>query len=250
MSSLPSAPPALGPPPRRARLQLRYRIMRWTLLAAALLPGSCLFGLGRWEHARLNLLRVEGQVAQGIVRDKDVYVGRSASYTVRTAFELDGHRYEGSHSVTRERYESATIGAPVEITYRPSDPDHHVLDRVDAARVERQTSGLVAGSLALFAAFGFTLWIYERYVRRALSLMRNGVVAEGTIEPGKRISYRFVDAEGVEHRGRSAFRNLPPPELVPGARGVVLYDPERPKRSALLASLAQLVIVDSGLEVR
>lgn len=250
MTSPTTAQVTIGPPPRRAKLHLRLRLLRWTLVAAALLPGSCLFGLGRWEHARLDLLRVQGQVVQGTVLDKDVYVGRSASYTVRTAFELEGRRYEGSHSVTKQRYESAKIGAPVELTYRPSDPSHHALDRVDAARVERQSSGLVAGSLALFAAFGFTLWMYERYVRRALRLLRDGVVADGTIDPGKRISYRFVDADGVEHRGRSRFRNGPPQELVPGARAVVLYDPSRPKRSALLASLQQLGMLQAAIELR
>lgn len=240
MSAIKSELHELGAPPRRARLHTRFRILRWALVGAALVPGSCLYGLGRWETARLQVLAREGAVTPGQVCGKRVSRGRSPDFYLYASFEVDGRWYEMHESVPRDRYDGTSIGTAVEITYLPRDPEHSALDRVDDARVERQSDAFAGGAFALCLAFGCVLWIYEHYVRRALALLRRGAVAIGTVEPGKYITFRFTDAQGVARLGRSGFRRAPPAELVPGAEAIVLYDPAKPKRNALVASLLQL----------
>ncbi|MBL8898604.1 MAG: hypothetical protein JNM84_13290, partial [Planctomycetes bacterium] len=37
---------ALPPPPRAAHLHTRFRVLRWLLVLAAILPPGCILGLG------------------------------------------------------------------------------------------------------------------------------------------------------------------------------------------------------------
>jgi hypothetical protein len=228
------------PPPRSVRLRLHLRALRWLLVFAAVLPPSCLLGLGSYENARLAELARDGRSIGGTIAAKRVRQTRSSEYMLEGAFEHEGQSYLVSQTVSRQRYEETPVGAAVEITFLPSDPSTAVLDRVDAARLERQRGSTSAAAATLFLAFACVVATFEVYLRRALRLLREGRAALGTIEPGRILCYRFADADGLEHRGRSRFRQAPPPELVPGAPAVVLYDPARPERSALLASLTQI----------
>ncbi len=244
---------ALRAPPRHVRLHRRFRVLQWVLALAAVLPGSCVFALGRAEVATLERLAREGQVAAGTVATMRATSGRSTTYRLTATFTVDGRTYETGDSVPRDRYVATTIGTPIEVTYLREDPATNRIDRVDAERVDRQGAAFVAGALALAAAFGFVWWIFAHYARRALRLARDGHAAIATIvdrrEDGRRLRgrgahYAFRAADGSERRGRSTFRGAVPAQCAPGATAVVLFDPGRPDRSALLASLEQLVAIE------
>lgn len=246
MSAAEAALELLPPPPRSTRLRTHLRVLRWLVLFAAVLPPSCVLGLGGYENARLAELARDGRTIDGTIAAKRVRRARSTDYVLEGTFELGGRSYRASQTVSRQRYEETAVGTPVVITYLPSDPTYAVLDRVDAARIEGQRGSTFAAAAALFLAFACVVGYFELYLRRALRLLREGRAALGTVEPGRVLCYRFTDADGLEHRGRSRFRQAPPPELVPGAPAVVLYDPARAERSALLASLTQIAEITAG----
>jgi hypothetical protein len=243
---------ALGAPPRRARLRRRFAVLRWILLLAAVAPGSCVYTLGRVEVAQLEQLARDGVVAEGHVADKRVTQGRGTTYRIAVEFAANGATWRTTDSVPQERFEATAIGARLDVTYLPSAPATNRIDRVDAARVARSHAAFAAGALALVAAFGFAAWMFERQARRALRLLRHGTAARATIggAPAKRragtavVSYAFRDGDGVEHTSRSGFRQADAVGLAPGSTAVVLFDADRPRRSALLASLLQLATLE------
>jgi hypothetical protein len=239
----------LGPPPRRARLRRRFRAVRWVLALAAVLPGSCVYALGRVEVAQLERLSREGEVADARVTGKREGGGRDRTCRVTAAFHVNGSTFEAEHTVSRERFAATAIGAPLEVTYLPGDPATSRLDRVDADRVARESAAFTWGALALCAAFGFVCCVHELCVRRALRLLRHGTAAIATVvAPARRARARtahfvFRTDDGAEHAGRSTFAHEDVPVL-PGDSAPVLYDPRVPRRAALLASLVRVATVE------
>jgi hypothetical protein len=220
-------------------------VLRWLLVLAAILPPGCVLGLGSYENARLAELARDGKTIPGVVAEKRIRQARSTDYVLESTFEVDGRSYRTTQTVSRERYDATPIGAAVEITYLPRDPSYAVLDRVDDARVAGQRGATWAAAVVLFLAFASVVAIFERYVRRALHLLRHGRAVTATIEAGRRVRFRYRAADGIERQARSAFRGAPPPELSVGASAIALCDPAQPARCALLASLEQLGRIDA-----
>ncbi|MBK9388391.1 MAG: hypothetical protein IPN34_26525 [Planctomycetes bacterium] len=237
---------ALPSPPRAAHLHTRFRVLRWLLVLAAILPPGCAIGLGSYENARIAELARDGRMTSGTVAEKLMRQARSTEYVLESAFEVDGRSYRATQTVSRERYLATPIGAAVEITFLPRDPSHAVLGRVDDARVAGQRSATFAAAVALFLAFGIVVAIYERYLRRALHLLRHGQAVTATLEAGRGVRFRYRAEDGIERSARSGFRGAPPPELEVGAEAIALCDPARPARCALLASLEQLGSIDGS----
>ena len=241
----------LGAPPRHARLRGRFRLLRWTLALAAVLPPSCVYSLGRDEGAQLERLARDGAVAEARVTGRRALQGRGTTYRLTAVFVVGERTFEASETVPAARFAATAVGAPVEVTYLPADPSTNRIDRVDAARVARQHGAFVAGALALLAAFGFVALVFERHVRRALALLRDGAATAGTITTPARARrgaaaahYVFRTPDGTEHSGRSRFREATAPALAPGDAATVLFDRRRPTRSALLGSLESMAVVE------
>ena len=237
----------LGTPPRRLRLRRRFRVLRWTLVFATILPSTALLALGWSEGAVLEQLARDGAIATGQITDKRAASGRGANFRLTATFTVDGNTYEVGDSVPPQRYHAATVGGPVEVTYLPADPSTSRLDRIDVERITRTKAAFFWGAFASGVAFGGTLLLFERYARRLLGLARHGEAALGTIVvPTRRrrgAHYVFRDANGREHRGRSTFRGAIPAGCAPGCVATVLFDSVRPSRSALLASIEEVVVV-------
>lgn len=245
-----SAAGPLEPPPRRARLHRRFAVLRWTLVLATVVPSVLIHGAGRAEVGALEHLARSGATVTGHVVGKRVASGRSATHYLTATFEVGGQRFTARDQVPGPRYHATDLGAPVAITYLPTDPATNRLDRVDDERIARTGAAFTWGAVASALAFGCTLLLFERYAQRLLRLARDGRAATATIvapqRRGRGVHFTFRDANGAERSGRSTFRGRIPPQCAPGAAAMVLFAPERPERSALLASILQVVAIDGG----
>ena len=244
------APELARPRPRPVRPAKKWRMERYygPLMLAAVL-GAIYSLVYCCADKPVHVLRDRGALTEGKVTALDVHHGKTTIYTLGYSFtDGSGGVHENSSDISQTTFEALEEGNPIDVTYLPSDPG--------LSRPMRISDEVVAGTDQDLAILGWFLGLFgliviallERDARLHWWLARNGqpIVAEvvkrnsytGKGGTGYFVTYEFVDARRQTQR-----RKIQVPravyEAVPEGQGlVVLYDPERPKRSLPYANLA------------
>lgn len=201
------------------------------LLVAAVMSGPLLYGAAQRQARAGEAFQQNSQVIAGEV----VRLRRSDdNHRVTYRFVVNGRAYESTARVSSSRYRGLRVGGPVRVRFLPDTPSIHRLDGTgdDGLPV---ALAFVAPVL-LVAASGVLIWI----VNRNRWLLTEGRLTHGVVVARKvrtthdtksyRVTYQFPLLDGRVAEGAAIFHRNPPPV---GARIEVLYDPERPARSAI-----------------
>lgn len=210
----------------------------WLAVGSGLVSGLALFQNDAWDDLVLMFRGVAAQaVPVGVLPTDTILRGRAVEeIRFRFADRKGSVRWGRSRSADPDLLRRARFGAPLPIHYDPARPARA---RVDGAR---------ASPLGFFAALPLVLTL-AGLVALALSLARIGrlrrvlvwgrravgrvVGVEVSESPFRRrrafdVRYAF-EVNGEEMQGVSAAAEAPRP----GVEVAVLYDAERPSRSAL-----------------
>jgi hypothetical protein len=203
------------------------------LFAGAATSGPLLYGASLRQAAARERFAQNSVVTSGEVvrlrRDDDN--NRRVTYR----FVVNGHAYEGTAGVSSGRARTLTVGGPIGVRYLPDNPASH---RLDGARGDRLPLAIAfVVPVMLLAVGGSLLWM----VNRQRWLLTEGRVAQGVVLTHKShksshgtnsvsVSYQFPLLDGRLVTGKSTFYKNTPPI---GTTVQVLYDPERPGRSAV-----------------
>jgi hypothetical protein len=206
------------------------------LIVGAATGGPLLYGqLQRQARTRQTFLQnsvvTSGEVVQ-LRRNGDN--NRRVTYR----FVVDGRTFEGTAGVSSDRFRALSVGAPIRVRYLPGNPASHRLDGargdgvpVAIAFVFPVMLGMVGGGLLL-------------NVNRQRWLVTEGRAAQGVVTGMKArtsshetksfaVTYQFPLLDGRMATGKSTFNKNPP---AVGTTVQVLYNPERPGRSAIYPS--------------
>jgi hypothetical protein len=189
-----------------------------------------------WRYAR------SGALAEGRVHEKP-FERAAESDGGATRFALlyrfaaaDGTVVDGRHTVPREVWEAAKSGDRIAVRYLSAAPRFN-----RAARESGTSSGLVGVTIGtlISAGGGAVLFLMAYAWRRRRRLIESGIAVRAVIVavvPTGRskssrsvLRYRFHDALGAAHEGRS--EPMPPAETTswpPGEIGEVRYDAANP----------------------
>jgi len=222
--------------PRATSLTTAGRVvvtLALVLLVAAATAGPVLYG----ESRRQSLARERFAQGSVVTSGEVVRLRRNGDNNRRVTyrFSVDGRAYEGSAGVSSDRFRALSVGAPIRVRYLPDNPASH---RLDGARGDGLplAFAFIVPSL-LFAAGGALIWM----VSRQRWLLIEGRAAKGIVIGMKAqtsshetksyaMTYQFPLLDGRTATGKSTFHKNPP---AIGTTVQVLYDPERPGRSAI-----------------
>jgi hypothetical protein len=234
-------PPELEQPlPRRVRLS--FTGIAYCIMGAA----SIFIGLGlayRLVHSELRReadnesltrsLAAEGSETEATVTRLSTTVGHLVTYQ----YTVDGRSYSKGAFIATEHWQALKVGSALAIRYLPSDPAKSF---PESDSPDSQTHWLVvvpASAFVLLLMFSFAYGQLSAVLPQR-RLLADGRLARGVVTGCKRgsrgrrsgyfLSYAFSLADGTQCQGRE-FSGQPLAEKSPVA---VLYDPDRPRRSA------------------
>jgi hypothetical protein len=150
-------------------------------------------------------------------------------------FVVNGRAYEGTAGVSAGRFRTLSVGGPIRVRHLPDNPGRHRLDGVRGDGLPLAIAFVVP---VLLVSAGISLiWM----VNRQRWLLTEGRAAQGVIVAQKTeksshgaksvtVSYEFLLLDGRRATGKSTLYKNPP---AIGTTVQVLYDPERPRRSAI-----------------
>jgi hypothetical protein len=200
--------------------------------------GAATLGPLLYHHARREAVAwrafldrsrvVAGEVVR--VRSGDDEGGR-----IEYRFLLGTAWRDGRGNLSPERRRGLRPGAPIEVRYLPDDPNVHRLNGARYSGLPVPVSFVVSVGLALAGAACLILVARQRW------LLSEGRVAPGIVTSRKshksshetkseRVQYEFALLNGSTATGKATFHKSPP---AVGSVVCVLYDPERPGRSAV-----------------
>lgn len=207
--------------------------------------------------ARGLLVALDGETASGTVLSKGREPGTSGggpTYTVRYRFTAGEATFDGDDVIGSEEWGLLTVGGPITVHYARSLPG--LTNGVEGDATNSGPLALLLFTLVVVGAGIIFTAVSGPFVVRSLRasvlqrrLVRVGLTAAGTVDAvlptrymvnGRgqwRLQYRFPDASGGEHTGRSTY--LADDEAArwqPGDACLVRYDPARPERSVWLGS--------------
>jgi hypothetical protein len=236
---------------RHVAVQAARRRITSLFGATLLLVAAGFLAMGALEAALESRYEAEGRVAEGTVLAKHVRratENQATEYRVSYRFTAhDGRTFEGSNSISVERWEALVERGPVDVEYLAEDPAQPRSNGPGGWLSVALGCGL-GGVLALVGAVATVRdWRQIRFERR---LLREGVMAEATVvaieptnvrvnrEPLWRVRYSYRDAAGRQHSGTSGYMTLDEAEgWQPGDIGGARYDAEAPERSLWTGSL-------------
>ncbi len=223
--------------PRDVRLTAGGRVV--AALAAALLVGAVAAGVvlqrvaNAQQRDRLRLAE-SGAVTDGTVIDLGRSGGDSKRYWVSYRFRAGGRQYEGRATIAAPHWRALAPEDPLPIRYVREAPAFNTPAWVEPSALPVWLPSLIA--LAIATLTGACVLLLHTQ-RRLLS--------EGRVSPARvtrhtitrtshggkhsAITYEFALMSGATRTGRSSVTSKLP---AVGSVICVLYDPERPSRSA------------------
>jgi hypothetical protein len=209
----------------RAKLKV---ILGGVFLIAAVVMGFWLHNEGAQDTAQTQLLRTQGQEANGEIT-KLWHRDRGRGNMVSYAFTANGVRIRGEASVPKERWASIQKAGFLPVRFLPSNPAINHPAAWDETSVPDWFPILVP-----------SMWAVGSLIL-LISLLRQGkVAAEGVpvagvvtkcfrIKGGWATRYQFRANDGTVVNGRDRVYS----RLEPGATVCVMYLPENPRRNYL-----------------
>ena len=229
-------PELLSSRPRPVRLTGAGRLVAGI---GALLPVAALMG-GFWLHdqaVRDRALREavdeQGIVAEAVVTDLTRTHEKSPRYFVRYRYFAGERSYVGRASVGRGYWANLQQGSLLVVRYLPSQPEQSWIRGYEPSGVPFWAGPVVAIGLALSAlVLGYALrrqWVLLMEGRAALAQVTRSKKVRSQHGAHYIVYYEFRLMSGAASSGRYNSRRSPPPD---GTTICVVYDPDRPTRSA------------------
>ena len=258
-------PARISAPPRALGHFAAARIaVRRTLSSVPLMAGAIFVAVALgFTAVLLPLLLRERRLAVTGERAVATVVGRRAeprggaeardaevrAYGVQYEFPLpDGRTWAAEREVGADVWSSLEVGDRLDVRYDARDPSRH---RLPGAGGSNLPLAGAAFPLLFLAIGGLLVRSGLPDVVEPLRLYRRGVATRASITGAEeithlavngrhpvRIHYAFADGGGAEHRGATTTMDRALLDaLAPGAGVTVLYAPDDPRRSVLLAAL-------------
>ncbi|MCW3099499.1 MAG: hypothetical protein JWL77_5117 [Chthonomonadaceae bacterium] len=147
------------------------RVATQALRLLMLLGVVAVSGFGLWigavDFREIRALQTEGRTAQAqIITIQTVGAPSTTLRHVGYAFRVGPTVTTGQLDLTRSELKNLRMGAPLVVTYLPSQPQTYRLGRVDSARVLRRGAMLALFVLRGFAWFGLPFLYLETQRRR------------------------------------------------------------------------------------
>lgn len=230
------APPELlRSVPRPARLTGAGKIVAGFavfLAAAALASGVLLYAFATRDQARNARRASEGVSTQAEVYRLSRTGGDHPERVVRYRYTAGGRVYNGRVSMGLRESADLEVGSPLTVQYLPDDPGRSWLPgRLGGVPV--WTIAVVPPPLACWS------FLIAALLRRQRRLLREGHVAGGRVvevkrvhtghHSGYRMVYEYTTLSGAVCTRRLDVSHKPLPA---GSALAVIYDPDRPQRSA------------------
>jgi len=205
--------------------------------------GLCFLGVGGgvgFYRSGLNeQLDKEGVRVQGLVLAKEISAprDRSATYNVTFRFEdANGRPIRGSAKLDLDAWDALAERGPIEIVFLADRPQtYRVFGQSDSDRVLAIVFSLVGAALAIVGG------VIVGNALRVRRIARTGAIALASVvdvRPGRlhingipqwEIRYRFRDASGRTHEGKTSMSPVDADSLKPGALRRVRYDARNPR---------------------
>jgi hypothetical protein len=211
---------------------VKFTGISWFVFAVAVLfvVGS---GVMTWfvarkadrDRATAELLQREGIAVQGSITRKWRGGGRSNAHNVAYTYTAPDGVHSASARVTTSFYNRVAPGSAARVVYASSNPGVHQIE--DSMATPAWLKYTVFLPFAVFLVIPFVVW-------RQKSLLEYGMPAGAVVERvaptkgGWMITYQFLGASGDTVKGRCSVSVKPNA----GDTITVVYDPDRPKRSA------------------
>lgn len=182
-------------------------------------------------------VQTEGRITGKSSRSRGF--GRTPTATLSYAFEVDGRTYYGEKDYGDPFKQ---VGDTIVVTYEPSNPNQNREGILTQESVDARSD--LATPLLLLLAIMLLLSLVLSgpgllRLRRLAHLARIGRLASAQVEKASEIGIVYR-AEGGKVTGRSTTRKVDGRFLVPGDQVLVVYDPEKPRRCALLLDMDDL----------
>jgi hypothetical protein len=210
-----------------------YRFLIMVLLCVV---GLVMLGVGLFAYRDYATLRDDGLIAEGALINRDIYRGKSITYSLVYQFEVREGRhmgsYRGEQKVGKGKYNSVEVGDVVSILYDPNDP---TLSRMADLNTSPIALIVIGGAIVFLGLMLGRAGFRNRKENELLA--QEGKILYGAIATcsGIRerssyiinVSYSFISPEtGEKIRGRmfktrNDLRGKPLPE--PGTPVAILY---------------------------
>lgn len=232
---------------RPARFRPEAQILRLLAAGGAVFIMLCALTVGAIGLRNLLRLREHGVMTPATITGT-TFREAGPMLTVTYAFVTPhGLPVTDTFRAPRHLLQSLRTGNALPVTYLPSDPAVHTLQRVDNGLVARHFLSGVAVLLTLAAYTALPLLLIERRLRRQLRLARIGVGVTGSIvvckpllwrkkKRGYLLTYAFATPGRQVFIGRALIPYIPDEPTLPGFPLTVLYDPLVPSISLPLAA--------------
>jgi hypothetical protein len=203
------------------------------LPVAALMSGFWLQEQAVRGRALREAVDEQGISAQAVVTELTRMRGKQSRYFVRYRYVAGERLYQRRASVGRGYWANLRQGSPIVVRYLPSRPEQSWIRGYEPRGVPFWAGPVVALSLALFALAPWYTLRWQRMLltegRGALAQVTRSKKVRSQHGPHYVVSYEFRLLSGSVRSGRYSSTKSPPPD---GATICVLYDPDRPNRSA------------------
>lgn len=247
----PSAPTARRIDPDTPLWRLAGRSFGVWFGGLFLLVGVVLGSLAAYRTYEHRSFTRDAQQAQGLVLTKEIRQsgsrsrGQTTHYEVTYRFSAGGQTYTGRDELAYDAWLRLSEREPATVLYDPRAPGS---SRLSGDRPWTPTIVMILGSLIFSTVGGVFFFPAWRALKLEQRLRRQGRRTDGTVvdlQPRNvrinnvqqwRLRYEYRDDRGQRHEGRF---DLPAPDAAawqPGARGIVLFDPERSRDSVWLGA--------------
>ncbi len=230
------APPRIGESlPRAIELSGGGRALATAaalLFVGSIVGGAWMTRVANTQAANRSALLSRGVTTTGLVAR--LWSDGDDRRRVRYQVVLDGRRYERESHVTNEQRRTLTVGAPIDVRYLPNNPAVNDLAGSTRSGIPIAVPYLLGGGLVILGL------LCVAALNREQQLLSEGRLAPATVTGTKTrhsshggthrsVRYEFKLLSGAMARGRApASGKLP----AIGSTIYVIYDPERPGRSA------------------
>lgn len=239
--AFPSIPADLPPPPRSVGSSTRAgAIVR--IAAGALCAMLTITAVSIPKQRNRSWLRQRGVEAPG--RITSLYTTRGSKDHINYRMQYEFGRTSANTGVPRSEYDRARVGDPLIVTYLPSQPainEPHSKAELDAPSA-RFDPALLVPLLYMLLIFPI-IAVAATAKGMPYAIARRGVATMGQITHVRQqaVEYRYGDQTGKFFFGKRRLRERP----AVGQPLVILYDPEKPKRSLPLGALNDLELTPS-----
>jgi uncharacterized protein DUF3592 len=221
--------------PRDVRLTGGGRAVMAVVIA--LLAAAVTVGIAMYREAIKQSDSGRALVETGVVTSGEVTrlwrSGENKRPRVAYRFVLDGRPYEGDARIPLARYQQLSIGAPLPIRYVPASPEVNDLAGTPASPLPSWLPFVVSGGLAALGFFCFAMVNAQKRLlaegRAAPAVVTKHIKHHTSHGTHRSLTYEFPLPSGTIVKGKSSTSSKPP---AVGSVICVLYDPDRPTRSA------------------